>query len=813
MPPKFICSMCSHRSFCQLNVYLLHVRIRHASDPCFSVVCGIAGCLREYHKYASFVKHIARKHNGLVCSSRVRDDSEINHRDDALYDEMQDEDEGTRGAPAKPIDFVRSRAEQCSNLRQSMLRYSLKLREKHLLPATVHSDIIQECTSMITDTLTAHHELLSNFLLAKGYNVQDDVELKNIMDTSDYAKLLENCGSAYRLANECRNNLGMICPKLHAVGPYKGYYVPVTDVLKKLLQKEDVAAHVLQPTDLSHADTDRMTNFMSSEALKEISSLKRSGHLLLIHLYNDEFDVVNPIGAKRGKHKLNATYLTLGNLPSKYRSNLQHIHLAIMIKHKAVKEFGYAAVFAPLVHELQALFSEGFCVEIDGGRVEKFFGVLCTVSGDNLSSHGLGGFRQVFNSGRVCRMCMVSHKELPDKMHEQHVVLRNAKNHAYHVQAVNENPDNIAIYGVQGPSVFSSLEYFDVIRAFPPDIMHDCLEGIVPRVTEAIVQRLVHEKSITILQLNQNIANFKFQGHDRVNKPELFKPNGAVVGSAAQKLCLFLFLPFFVDFSKYKVARQMYCLTREVIMYAFSRQISRADLDYFAQRIEAFHNFIKEHFSTIRITPKFHFLIHYPTMMVRYGPLRELWCMRFEAKHQYFKALASSLGNFINIAFTLASRHQMLQCYLFSGSKALHEDVVLPNSGKFVAFTSLPIDVQRRSCFANGSTWSVKEATVDTSSYCVGAAIIIDFTDDCDPVFLKITHLLIPHEGHVDIIGKLLIPVSFSNNFYAYEVQDNGWGHCHPGAEKDCALLWPVEMKSGVYISLPYYIPSWSGTH
>lgn len=98
MPPKFICSMCSHRSFCQLNVYLLHVRIRHASDPCFRVVCCISGCLREYNKYASFVKHLNRKHNGLVCSSRLRGNSENSHREDKLNEEIQDEDEGAQGA-------------------------------------------------------------------------------------------------------------------------------------------------------------------------------------------------------------------------------------------------------------------------------------------------------------------------------------------------------------------------------------------------------------------------------------------------------------------------------------------------------------------------------------------------------------------------------------------------------------------------------------------------------------------------------------------------------------------------------------------
>ena len=40
------------------------------------------------------------------------------------------------------------------------------------------------------------------------------------------------------------------------------------------------------------------------------------------------------------------------------------------------------------------------------------------------------------------------------------------------------------------------------------------------------------------------------------------------------------------------------------------------------------------------------------------------WTMRFQAKHSYFKQLAHSLGNFINLPFSLASRHQQYQCYL-----------------------------------------------------------------------------------------------------------------------------------------------------
>ena len=226
---------------------------------------------------------------------------------------------------------------------------------------------------------------------------------------------------------------------------------------------------------------------------------------------------------------MNATYFTLGNLPSKYSSQLKHIHLVNIVKHKAVKAEGYAATFAPLVNELKQLFTDGFDVCVSDGHVEKFYAVLCTVSGDNLSSNGLAGFRQVFNSGRVCRMCMVVHSQLPDKLTEDDVMLRNPTDHAYRVAAVKQNPDNAGIYGVTGPSVFSDLEYFETTNSFPPDIMHDCMEGVIPVLVTTIVKRLVSEKATTINECNNALASFPFKGADRTNRPEPLKANGDIV--------------------------------------------------------------------------------------------------------------------------------------------------------------------------------------------------------------------------------------------------------------------------------------------
>lgn len=55
--------------------------------------------------------------------------------------------------------------------------------------------------------------------------------------------------------------------------------------------------------------------------------------------------------------------------------------------------------------------------------------------------------------------------------------------------------------------------------------------------------------------------------------------------------------------------------------------------------VQEFMTEMKDVFGDV-ITPKCHYLIHYARLIEKYGPLRLLWCMRFEGKHQYFKIVA-----------------------------------------------------------------------------------------------------------------------------------------------------------------------------
>lgn len=63
---------------------------------------------------------------------------------------------------------------------------------------------------------------------------------------------------------------------------------------------------------------------------------------LKLVLYQDAFEVVNPLGSAKKKHKLLAAYFSLQNSTLYVRSNVDHMQLVLLCHEKDFKEFGYS---------------------------------------------------------------------------------------------------------------------------------------------------------------------------------------------------------------------------------------------------------------------------------------------------------------------------------------------------------------------------------------------------------------------------------------------------------------------------------------
>ena len=174
--------------------------------------------------------------------------------------------------------------------------------------------------------------------------------------------------------------------------------------------------------------------------------------------------------------------------------------------------------------------------------------------------------------------------------------------------------------------------------------MHDLLEGVVPYEISLIVQSLIDIGYLTLEEVNEGINFFSYSLSDINSRPpELILPNLRI--KAAEAWCLVRNHPSIIGF---KIPHQEpYCqlliLLLDCCAIIFAPEITESLAHLLACLIEDHHTHIKLLYPNKSLTPKHHFLLHYPKIMMRFGPANRYWCMRFEAKHRFAKELSSSV--------------------------------------------------------------------------------------------------------------------------------------------------------------------------
>ena len=435
-----------------------------------------------------------------------------------------------------------------------MALFILNLQEKHLLPKFTQETIVENLQFVLQFFQQYYADIIKFHLDQSGFRLKDHEELDHLLSNETvFECAFEYVKSEYKLLQFSKENMRLVEPVQHVLGVNsKGkedtfQYVPIKDVLKVFLEKQDIFDSFQRscekvPSALLEDFTDGNI-FQACPFFGDPSILR-------IHLYTDEFEVVNPLGSKKSIHKVTAFYFTLGNLEAKYNSQLRHIHLCLLIRHQLFQRYPPQEILRPLILDLKELYTEGIAICVNE-RIHHLRGALATISADNLSAHNLTGFTSCFSSGRVCRFCMTTYSDLKAHVNEDNVHIRSSNVHNYHLNALSENSQlSKQTYGVVKQCPFTELEYFDVTRAFPPDLMHDFLEGIVPIVVCKVVTALHLLKIVTLTDINSELGAFNIGKNDRGNIPPILSPSilkhNKLTGSAAQNWCLFRILPFLI---------------------------------------------------------------------------------------------------------------------------------------------------------------------------------------------------------------------------------------------------------------------------
>ena len=219
-------------------------------------------------------------------------------------------------------------------------------------------------------------------------------------------------------------------------------------------------------------------------------------------------------------------------------------------------------------------------------------------------------------------------------------------------------------YGINRKSIPTEFPHFDMFKQTPPDVMHVLLEEVLPLTLQALIKHYVDTKVTNLATINSAIQSFPYSYMEITDKPNYIREkdlHGSTTlnQDAAKCHLLFCIFPFVVgDSINFSDSHwELYTLLSDITEICFASVVSLETIAQLKENVAEYLRLFKELFPEQPFTLKQHYLVHFPKVIPLLGPLINLWAMRSEAKHQYFKDLKKIL-NFKNICLSLSNHHQ-----------------------------------------------------------------------------------------------------------------------------------------------------------
>ena len=664
-----------------LKDHLSHLKT-HIAIGTF-IACPFKQCTKEFNKKSSFTSHLSRNHvnwgHTLIKEFDVESvGNETKNIDGNMPTEMDTGSEFERTLMNTEVE--KEIARDCETMKTefttNIALFYLKLQAKYLLAESKIQEIVDEFVSIHNFGQSLMKDTLFEKLQTVGLSVEQSQQMIEELEKSDLLKSSFSEGifkSSYSRKTYYKNSFNFVSPEEVYLGRddcqnHRYYqYVSIKESLKIILNYKSFKVQYLQQQRFQ-PDPNIMEDITDGSAFKSNSYFTVNNKALKLILYQDSFEVVNPLGSAKTKHKILAVYYTLADILPHYRSNIDHIQLILLCREVDFKVFGQFAIFHRLIADLKDLQLNG--ITLSGDVIKAS---VVAIAGDNLGSHIIGGFSENFGSGNYfCRYCLIERSEFKDHPFETGIP-RNSENYNNDVEFLKSNTELVQYHGVKFASCFNELEFFHVCSpGLPPCLGHDLFEGVVSFDLALFLKYFVSKmKWFTFQHFNRLLSKFKCLGSDAGNKPAPIKVNGERLGGhAVQNWCFIRILPIVVGHRIKDLENPVWrlcLLLQEIVEIVCAQKISLAQVAYLRCLIEEYLEGRNSIFPDVTMKPKHHFLAHYPGLILKFGPLIRLWTMRFEAKHSYFKRCARVGQNFTNLCKSLAEKHQLLQAYFSMG--------------------------------------------------------------------------------------------------------------------------------------------------
>jgi len=758
MPTCFKChsQLSSVRQLCH---HLRHVHLLYEPSP---ISCAEGGCCRTFCRYNSFYRHISTCHP-QPCEE-VSSPVPVTELLTSFCHSSTTNAADDNSSSICSADLVSTKT-----IKDHAAHFLLTLTASSSMTLSQVNFIKDSVSQLVADTVSVAKQSAAQMLNRLSVNSADAVECLTVFDK--LKQPFEGVSSVYQLEKYALKLPSYIEPQQHVLGQrWEGtdsrqqqhlkddtfVYVSVQETVQQILHWHRSWNEMLD-VDGECASSDVLSSYFSGTNFKTLYSqlnndLKVPFYPIVLQIYYDDFETCNPIGTKAGIHKLGSFYFTIMNFGRKHNSKLDNIHLLALVYRQDIVKYGMSSVLKPLVKELTRLES-GFDVILEDGSVRHVVCVLGNIVADNLGLHSILGYTESFAHSYACDLCYGTVEQFQTQYFEQQFTLRNRQQYCDHCETLQRQGSTTGhIFGIKLVCALSQLKYYHPAENDTCDIMHDILEGVAPFEVKLLLNDMIlKQKLLSLDDFNGMLTTFDYGTIMSSSKPSSIsvarlQSSDSLGQHSHQMLVLMYVLPLIL--AKYVTADnlnwKLFLLLLEILELLLSPVLTRAHLSYLAELIAEHHTGFCKLYPDLRLKYKHHRMVHYPSVMLKNGPLSQMWVMRFEAKHGYFKRLAHIVCNYRNVCKTLACRNQMRQAVTWWKPTPVEHELQIGTGRE----TILSLHKEFLELFPLSSAHCREAFLTNSVSLCgtmyePGYTVIIDMDENDFPVFGYIVKIIV----------------------------------------------------------------------
>ena len=550
--------VCQGKKFANLKLFMSHFNSFHHNDPrqCIFEDCGHSFNANSTSRHHFRTNHLLkkklklkRKHLVNAPTEEILGGSEdclnIDHdEEDVFADDAEDYEDGDiQFLELEGVTSDTDAEDQSDYFLKAYADFQNRMCHFKFIPHKTMEIISSEYLAQSLKSMELRRRKLKESLKQIPSVTDEQIEeiVAKVLDDDPMINAQRELDTVYKRNKFIRDNFKYVAPQeivLNETEVKNGvpkdvlHYIPVIETFKHILEDKTMIKVLEKAREERNSKEGVIRDIKDGRMYKRLDFFKNNPDALVAIFYSDALELVNPLGSARGKHKVVQVFWTLADIPKEQRSKIDRLNLALVVKEKHIKKYGYSLIYKNMLNDLKKL-EEGIMVESPVPRLTKC-GVLVH-AGDNLESHSVGGFSTCFSSKDVCRFCHCQYKDLPLNIHDydgdvEHkywnvqeydeicdgleedgeidstseslpaVTVAEFEDHLFdEFEEPSENSDSEIdsdesidesdeeeeenetkkTYGLKHRCPFNVLQSFHAVYAFPPDLLHDLHEGVI----------------------------------------------------------------------------------------------------------------------------------------------------------------------------------------------------------------------------------------------------------------------------------------------------------------------------------------------